>query len=461
MTDLSKIKRVYLLGIGGIGMSALARYFRATGRQVAGYDRTPTRLTEQLRQEGIMVHYTDSPGLIPESFLMPEGTLIIYTPAVPSGLSEMEFLAKQGHSIRKRAEVLGMITASNKTVAVGGTHGKTTVTTMIAHILSHSPSGCNAFLGGISKNFNSNQVLNPSSPLFIVEADEYDRSFLHLYPFATVITAIDADHMDIYGRIDELYTAYNQFVSQTDKEGLLLVKKGLQIDRKQVKCRVYTYSLTGDADFRATNIKLDEGRYHFDLRGPFVDIRDISLIHPGKLNVENAVAACAMAFLLGTDTDIIRHSMNGFSGVLRRFDKQTGTGDVIYIDDYAHHPAEIEATIRSVRELYPGRKITGIFQPHLYTRTRDLAGEFARSLGMLDELILLEIYPAREEPIEGVSSALILDQVKLESKMICHDDMLLDELKNRKPEILITLGAGDIDRFVLPITELFTKRDRT
>jgi UDP-N-acetylmuramate--alanine ligase len=452
------IKQVYFLGIGGIGMSALARYFKAGGMQVAGYDRTSTELTLLLEKEGISVHYEDDISLIPASYRTPEDTLVVLTPAVPPDHSELAWFRARNFNIYKRSEILGFITRNKKTIAVAGTHGKTTVSTMIAHLMANAGPGCSAFLGGISRNFNSNLVLQPQSEWVIAEADEFDRSFLRLFPYAAVVTAMDADHLDIYGDLAELHVAFNQFVSQIEKTGILLMKLGLPLKASSVPKQVFTYSLEGKSDFHAENIRLKNRQYYFDLVGPGIRIKDITLIHPGMVNVENAVAACSMAVLLGLPHESIRKAMENFSGIQRRFEYHIRTEKLAYIDDYAHHPQEIEATLRSLRNLYPDKKITGIFQPHLYTRTRDLADEFAASLNLLDSLILLEIYPARELPIEGVTARLILDKVKLADKQICDRKNLLDLIKKTDPEVLITLGAGDIDKMVEPIKRLLTQR---
>jgi UDP-N-acetylmuramate--alanine ligase len=452
------IKQVYLLGIGGIGMSALARYFRAGGMKVAGYDRTSTELTLLLEKEGIDIHYEDDIRLIPSLYHSPENTLVVLTPAVPPDHSELTWFRSRHFEIYKRSEILGFITRNKKTIAVAGTHGKTTVSTMIAHLMANAGPGCSAFLGGISRNFNSNLVLQSQSDWVIAEADEFDRSFLRLFPYAAVITAMDADHLDIYGDITEMHVAFNQFISQIEKEGILLMKKGLPVNSSKVPAKVFTYSLRDKSDFHAENIRLKNRQYYFDLIGPGIHIPGITLIHPGLVNVENAVAACSMAVLLGLPHEGVRKAMADFSGIQRRFEYHIKTERLTFIDDYAHHPQEIEATIRSLRSLYPDKKLTGIFQPHLYTRTRDLADEFAQSLNLLDSLILLEIYPARELPIEGVTARIILDKVKLADKQICEKDDLLELLKKIKPEVLITLGAGDIDKMVEPIKNLLTQR---
>jgi UDP-N-acetylmuramate--alanine ligase len=452
VTDLHAIQNVYFLGIGGIGMSALARYFSITGMQVAGYDRTPTDLTAELEKEGIPVHFEDDPGLIPPAFLTMENTLVVFTPAVPADHKELAFFRERQFHVIKRAEMLGLITRQKKTVAVSGTHGKTTVSTMIAHLMAKSGMGCNAFLGGISRNFNSNLVLDPASAWVIAEADEFDRSFLRLYPQVAVVTAMDPDHLDIYGTAEELHAAFNIFVSQVHADGMLLMKKDIPLEKKNMPAHVYTYSLTdSSADFHASNIRLEKRKYHFDLAGPGIKISNISLLHPGLVNVENAIAATALASLLGMKPDLIRTSMESFEGIRRRFEYHVNTDNMVYIDDYAHHPRELEATILSVRELYPGKKITGIFQPHLYSRTRDFAEGFAKSLSLLDQLVLLEIYPAREIPIEGVDAAMIFNKVEIKEKYMCSREQLLDMLPTLRIEVLITLGAGDIDKMVEPI----------
>jgi len=458
VTDLNKIKRVYFLGIGGIGMSALARYFKKGGKMVAGYDRTATDLTIQLEKEGIPIHYTDNSDLIPGPFRSQNNSLIIYTPALPADHAELAFFRTQGFTVYKRSEILGLLTRTKKTIAVAGTHGKTTVSTMIAHLMTNAGPGCSAFLGGISLNFGSNLVMDTNSEWVVVEADEFDRSFLRLFPHAAIITAMDPDHLDIYGDYAEMESAFSRFAEQINKEGILLMKNGLPVRPSVMPHNTSTYSLHGPGDFYATNISLHNRKYHFDLIGPEVIVHDISLIHPGMVNVENAVAACALCTLLGLDKERIRNAMENFSGIRRRFEYRILTDSMVFIDDYAHHPKEIEATLLSLRELYPGRKLTGIFQPHLYTRTRDFAEGFAESLGLLDELILLDIYPAREMPIEGVNSEMILRKVKLKEKMICSRGQLLDKLQDRIPEVLITLGAGDIDKLVEPIEKIFSAK---
>jgi len=451
---LDNIERVYFLGIGGIGMSALARYFHVTGKSVAGYDRTSTELTRQLASEGIGIHYEDTPERITAPFRSAANTLVVYTPAVPDDHTELVYFREHHFDIYKRSQILGLITRQKKAVAVAGTHGKTTVSTMIAHIMARGGEGCSAFLGGISKNFNSNLVLDARSNWVVTEADEFDRSFLQLFPYAGIVTAMDADHLDIYGNEGAMVEAFNKFIGQIDREGLLLMKDGLPVDRSTVPSRVFTYSLKGSADFRADNIRLRNRRYCFDLIGPGILLKDLSLEHPGLVNVENAVAAAAVSLLLGIDHQQVRMALEDFSGIQRRFDFHIKTDQLVYIDDYAHHPKEIEATLLSVRDLFPDKKITGIFQPHLYTRTRDFAEGFADSLILLDRLILLDIYPARELPIKGVTAEMILHKVSIREKMMCHKEDLLEELRKSEIEVLITLGAGDIDKLVDPIEQL-------
>jgi UDP-N-acetylmuramate--alanine ligase len=453
--DINTFKKVYFIGIGGIGMSALARYFKATGKDVAGYDRTNTSLTRELLNSGINIHFKDDIGLIPGDYLKTSGTLVIITPAIPVDHKELTHFRKNNFNIFKRSEILGLIVNKKNNIAVSGTHGKTTVSTMIAHILCHSKTGCSAFLGGISKNFNSNFVFNEKSNYMITEADEFDRSFLKLFPYFTVITAIDADHLDIYGSKDELDKTFNQFVNQTKKGGTVLVKKGLRLSLKY-DYNYYTYTLTNNADFYANNISLNNDTYSFDVVTPTIKIRNLILKNTGIVNVENAVAATAVSYLIGIDQETIRDALGKYTGITRRFDYLIKTEELVYIDDYAHHPQELNAVINSVRKLYPGKKVTGIFQPHLYSRTRDFANEFAASLGNLDELILLDIYPARELPLKNITSKVIYDKVKLQNKELCEKKDLLNKLKNRHIEVLLTLGAGDIDQFVEPIKKLLT-----
>ncbi|MCX6245322.1 MAG: UDP-N-acetylmuramate--L-alanine ligase [Bacteroidetes bacterium] len=452
-------RTVYFLGIGGIGMSGLARYFHRNGAAVSGYDKTPTTLTNQLIVEGVPVHFEDRPDLVPD-----KPDLVVYTPALPKDHKELRFAIEKGYPLKKRSEVLGMITRNTKTIAVAGTHGKTTITTMIAHILKTAGMNMVGFLGGISKNYNSNLIISGSPEkqsvslpeYFVVEADEFDRSFLRLYPDTAVITSTDADHLDIYGDLAELRSSFEEFTSHIKDNGSLILKKNLQIkpsgsDRYSVR----TYGLGEEADFCVENVRLENGRFVFDLVTPKKVISNLKLGLPGKFNLENAIAASAVAILLDIPADILARSLESFAGVQRRFDFQVLRDDFVYIDDYAHHPEELKACILAVREIYPGKKITGIFQPHLFTRTRDFADEFAASLELLDELILLDIYPARENPIEGITSEMLLDKVRMKEKMICTKTGLLQVLSAKKTEVLLTLGAGDIDQLVEPIRNLF------
>jgi UDP-N-acetylmuramate--alanine ligase len=451
------------LGIGGIGMSALARYFHQNGVMVSGYDKTPTTLTRRLTEDGIAVHYDDNPELVPD-----HPDLVVYTPALPKENKEFQFVVSGGFPLKKRSEVLGMITRDAKTIAIAGTHGKTTITTLVAHLFKTAGVKSIAFLGGISKNYHSNFITsglpeNPSagSPIYyIVEADEFDRSFLRLYPDIAVITSADADHLDIYGNLDELRRSFGEFTSHIQKNGTLILKKGVDIiPEKNSNYTVLTYHLEGDADFYPQRVRMEKNRFIFDLVTPSRTIPNITLGLPGKFNLENAIAAAAVACIAGIPDDVILRSMQSFEGVERRFDFQVIRDDFVYIDDYAHHPEELRSCIGAVREIYPSRKITGIFQPHLFTRTRDFADAFARSLENLDELILLEIYPARENPLPGIDSAMLLEKVQLKNKKLCRSADLPGELRSAKLDVLLTLGAGDIDQLVKPIREMFKNKE--
>lgn len=439
-------------------MSALARFFNMLGKAVAGYDKTPSRLSQSLEEEGISVHYEDQVDLIPAEFKEPGSTLIVYTPAIPSDHQEWNFFRKNNFVIYKRAQVLGFLTQEKKTIAVAGTHGKTTISTMIAYILKNTTIRCSAFLGGISKNFNSNLMLSKSSEFVVTEADEFDRSFLNLFPYIAVITAIDADHLDIYKNKKDIEGSFNLFAGQIKKKGYLIYKSGLPVEVPEHINEAYTYSLRGKSDFYAENIRIDGVNHHFNVVTPFGTINDLSLGSPGITNVENAVAAVAVASILKIHPETIKYSLNNFRGVVRRFDFHLKTEKVVYVDDYAHHPKEIEAFVNSIKEIYQTRKITGIFQPHLFSRTRDFIDEFAESLGLLDEIILLDIYPARENPIPGVTSELLFDKIKLKSKTYCEKKDLMNILSDRKFDVLLTMGAGDIDKFIEPITTMLKKR---
>ena len=450
------LKSVYFLGIGGIGMSALARYFHSAGIKVSGYDKTTTRLTEQLEAEGISIHYEDLPELISD-----KTDLIVYTPAVPKDLREFIKANSGKFILKKRSEVLGELTNIKKLIAVAGTHGKTTVSTMIAHTLFTSKVGCTAFLGGISKNHNSNLLLKPESDFMVAEADEYDRSFLKLSPWLAIITSADADHLDIYSSHQNLKDAFAGFTEKVRAGGVLLIKKGIGINiNPNPDVEIYTYALDQIADFYAENIEIRDHNYHYDLVIPEGRIRNMSPGLSGLFNVENSIAAAAAAWLSGASEEEIREGANTFSGVKRRFDIRINQPGLLYIDDYAHHPQELSACISSVRELYPDRHITGIFQPHLYSRTRDFAAGFAESLSLLDRVILLDIYPAREKPIEGITSEILMDKIQAPEKMLCSLQQALQTISENPPDILLTLGAGNIDQLVEPIEELFTKKPK-
>jgi UDP-N-acetylmuramate--alanine ligase len=462
MTEISSYSRIFFVGIGGIGMSALARYFLAGGYEVAGYDRTPSSITGSLEKEGAEVFFADDPAKIPEKFrdVRRRGdTLVIYTPAVPRDHPVFRHFSENGYEMFKRAEVLGMISDRMRTVAVAGTHGKTTTSTMIAHILKQSVLDCTAFLGGISKNYNTNLLLGESSWV-VLEADEYDRSFLHLHPSLAVVTSMDADHLDIYGDHEHLKDSFHQFMSQVRKGGKIILHNSLGVNRP-VNDRVdwFTYGLEGEADYRATDLHFSEGYHIFSAYTPEGIIEEIRLGLPGRVNVENALAAIAVSHLLGVSNDSIRKSLLLFEGVRRRFDVRVRGERYVYIDDYAHHPSELRAAISSAREMFPGKKITGIFQPHLYTRTRDFADGFAESLEMLDRIILLPIYPAREEPIPGITSEMILQKIKKSEKELLSKEAVTEHLRREPPEILMTLGAGDIDRLVKPIEKIYKERN--
>jgi UDP-N-acetylmuramate--alanine ligase len=438
-------------------MSAVARYFLHAGHRVGGYDRTPSELTAELEREGMEIHYDDSPDRIPAHFRVPE-TLVVYTPAVPADCAELAFFRSAGNRILKRSAILGLIARDKRTLAVAGTHGKTTTSTLLAHLLTAAGKGCTAFLGGISKNCESNLVLSGDEPL-VAEADEYDRSFLQLHPHVAVVTAADADHLDIYGTESDMKAAFGEFAGQIDPDGLLILRKGVEFPTDRVRCRTLSYALDdATADFYAANVTEEEdGCFRFDIHTPEFVLDACTLGMPGLVNVENAVAAVAAATVSDVsqkDSEKLRAALASFAGVARRFDVRLNTPRRVLIDDYAHHPAELRAAILSVRRMFPGRKITGIFQPHLYTRTRDFADGFAESLALLDALILLDIYPARELPIEGVSSKMILDRTDMSSKTLCTKDGLLDLIRNTDTDVLITLGAGDIDRLVEPLNAM-------
>lgn len=457
--DIEKIANVYLLGIGGIGMSALARYFKVQGKSVSGYDKTSTPLTDLLQSEGIDVHFEDKLTLVPEAVLsQKDNTLVIYTPAVPNNHYEYNYFKERGYQVMKRSEVLGQVFSSQKGAGVAGTHGKTTTSTMLAHLLKQSHVDCSAFLGGISRNYNTNLLLTDKSNVVVAEADEFDRSFLRLFPYLTIVTSVDPDHLDIYGTYEEVIKSFNAYIAQIRKGGILIYKKGIKLDVSGLtNVDMYTYSITDKADFYPSNIRNEKGFHTYDLNTPEKVIKGLVLGVPGLMNLENSVAASAAALMLGVSEEELRGALSSFEGVKRRFEYHIRTEDVVYIDDYAHHPEELKACITSARNLYPDKKITGIFQPHLFTRTRDFADGFAESLSLLDELILLEIYPAREEPIPGITSDIIFDKVSIANKTLCTKDDLLSVLKTKKIEILMTIGAGDIDRMVDDIKDVLQR----
>jgi len=441
--------KYYFLGIGGMGMSALARYFNSKGFQTAGYDRVQSKVTADLQTEGIQINFDPNVDQIPIPFRYPENTLVVVTPAIPDDLPQLVYFRENGFTIKKRAEVLGDITRKASTICIAGTHGKTTTSTLTAHLLYQSHISCNAFLGGIANNYNSNLLLSKDSNLFVIEADEYDRSFHQLSPYMAAITSADPDHLDIYQTPEAYRESFEHFTSLISPGGVLLMKKGVNIQpRLQKGVKQYTYSMNDGGDFYAENIHLVNHEFHFDFVTPSERISDIRLKIPIRINIENSVAAIALAWLNGVTKEEIRTAMVSYSGIYRRFNLVFRSEQTIFMDDYAHHPKELKASILSIKELFPGKKITGIFQPHLYSRTRDFALDFAEVLSLLDELILLDIYPAREEPIEGVSSEMIFRNVKLENKTLCSRENLLSLLKDRHPEVLVTFGAGDIDKLV-------------
>jgi len=457
---MNKYNRYYFLGIGGIGMSALARYFNLKGFLVGGYDRNETKLTIDLQSEGIAVSFDEQIAAIPNQFLDSKKTLIVLTPAIPENHLQLNYFKANGFNILKRAELLGNITRQSKGICIAGTHGKTTTSTITAHLLYQSQVGCNAFLGGISNNYNTNLLLSKDSNLVVIEADEYDRSFHQLSPFMAVITSVDADHLDIYNSVKAFRESFEHFACLILSGGALIVKKGLDINPKLQKgVKTYTYSMDNGGDFHAENIRIAKGEIIFDFVTPTNTIADVKLGVPILINVENSVAAMALAWLNGVSNEEIRMGISSFSGIHRRFNVVYKSEKVLYMDDYAHHPSELNASISSIRALYPERKITGIFQPHLYTRTRDFADDFSKSLSKLDELILLDIYPARELPIKGVNSELILNKVELENKTICSKEHLLALLSEKQLDIVVTFGAGDIDKMVPLIKNLLKQKN--
>ena len=447
--DLQHIKAVYFIGAGGIGMSALARYFLHMGRVVAGYDKTPTPLTRELVQEGIPIHYDEDVEAIPEACKDVQSCLVIYTPAVPETHKELAFFRRRGFEIQKRAQVLGTLTRSHKGLCVAGTHGKTSTSTMCAHIMHESHIDCNAFLGGISKNYGTNYILSSHSDYVVIEADEYDRSFHWLRPWMTVITATDPDHLDIYGTKEAYLESFRHYTTLIQPGGALIIHTDLEM-KANVGANVRTFTYSRDAgDFYAENIKIADGEISFDFVSPLENVPGVVLGQPVPINIENGVAAMAMAQLNGCTADELRAGMKTYLGVERRFDFQIRSNRHVLLSDYAHHPQEILQSAKSIRELYRDRKITAIFQPHLYTRTRDFYADFARALSLLDEVILCDIYPAREQPIHGVTSRLIYDQLAPGvKKELIHKEDVPDWVRNHDSDVLIILGAGDLNDYV-------------
>lgn len=446
---------LYFIGAGGIGMSALVRYFLAKGYRVAGYDRTPSPLTEALQAEGLEIAYDEDIALIPDYCRDPATTLVVYTPAIPATHAGLVYFREQGFQVVKRAQLLGLITQSSKGLCFSGTHGKTTTSSMAAHIFHESPIGCNAFLGGILRNYDSNLILSERSPFTVIEADEYDRSFHWLHPYMAVVTATDPDHLDIYGTEEAYLESFAHFTSLVQPGGCLVVKKGIKlVPRVQEGVKVYTYSARDGGDFHADNIRIGNGTILFDFVAPDGVVADVELGVPVEINIENAVAAMAIARLNGVADDDMRRAMASFKGAKRRFEFWVKRDDRVMIDDYAHHPDELKASIRSVRALYPGRKLTVIFQPHLYSRTRDFAPQFAEALSMADQVFLLDIYPARELPMPGVTSQIIFDKITCRDKELCLREKLLERIKECNFDILLTMGAGDIDRLLPQIASI-------
>ena len=457
--DINNIKSVYFIGAGGIGMSAIVRYFLTNGYNVGGYDKTPTPLTERLIAEGAQIHYDESVESIPQCFKDKEQTLVVFTPAIPEEHEELQWFRKNGFEVQKRAQVLGYISMKLKAVCAAGTHGKTTTSTMAAHLLHQSGIDCNAFLGGISKNYGTNYILSEKSDLVVIEADEFDRSFHWLRPYMTVITSTDPDHLDIYGTKEAYLESFRKYTSLIQPGGYLIIHKGLEMETDvQEGVTVYEYS-RHEGDFHAENIRIGNGEIIFDFVSPKGTIKNIKLGVPVSINIDNGIAAMALAQLCGATDEELRRGMETFGGVDRRFDFKVKNERVVYLSDYAHHPSEIEQSVKSIRELYADKKIAAIFQPHLYTRTRDFYKEFADSLSLLDEVFLCDIYPAREEPIEGVTSKLIYDNLRdgIKKHLITKDE-IMESVENGDFDVLITLGAGDIENYSAQIAEALNRR---
>ena len=457
--NFEDIKSIYFVGAGGIGMSALLRYFMASGMPVGGYDKTPSELTKRLEEEGAQLHYEDDPCLIPETFRDKAHTLVVYTPAIPADHKEMAWFRAEGFEIQKRAYVLGLLTRSAKGLCVAGTHGKTTTTSMLAHLLHESKVGCNAFLGGITKNYGTNYLLDENSDYVVIEADEFDRSFHHLRPFATAITSADPDHLDIYGTEAAYLESFSHYTSLVQPGGALVIEESVKIDLKlQEGVTCYTYGRTS-GDFHAENLKIGGGRIVFDLISPLGNVTDVELGVPVSINIDNGIAAMALAQLAGANAEEIRQAMKTFAGVGRRFDFKIKTDKVVLLSDYAHHPEEIRQSILSLREVFEGRKITTIFQPHLYSRTNDFYREFAEALSLADEVYLTEIYPARELPMPGVTSQLIYDAMSDGvKKQLVEKDNVLELVKQEEFDLLVILGAGDLDNQMGDIAAILSAR---
>ncbi len=456
--EIKDIKAVYFVGAGGIGMSAIARYFMNKGLVVAGYDKTPSNLTRQLEKEGMIIHYEENIDEIPQVCRHPESCLVIYTPAIPEQHLELQYFRQHDFDIQKRAQVLGTLTRQHKGLCVAGTHGKTTTSTMCAHIMHQSHLDCNAFLGGISKNYGTNYILSDSDYV-VIEADEFDRSFHWLSPYMTVITSTDPDHLDIYGTKEAYLESFRHYTELIQPEGALIIHRELEMQEQLSDgVRRYDYALT-EGDFHAENIRIDNGEITFDFISPIENVPNVELGQPVPINIENGIAAMAMAQLAGCTADELRIGLKTYSGVERRFDFKIKNDKLVFLSDYAHHPKEIYQSARSIRELYQNRHITAIFQPHLYTRTRDFYQDFADALSLLDEVILTEIYPARELPIEGVTSQLIYNRLRpgIEKRMICKDDVL-EFVKNHSFDVLIVLGAGDLDNMVPQMTQILKSK---
>ena len=458
--DIKDIKAVYFVGAGGIGMSAIARYFISRGLVVGGYDKTPSTLTRQLEKEGMLIHYEEDVNDIPRACKNPQSCLVIYTPAIPAEHLELQYFRQNGFEIQKRAQVLGTLTRQHKGLCVAGTHGKTTTSTLCAHIMHQSHLDCNAFLGGISKNYGTNYILSDSDYV-VIEADEFDRSFHWLSPYMTVITSTDPDHLDIYGTKEAYLESFRHYTELIQPEGALIIHRGLEMQEALPEgVRRYDYALT-EGDFHAENIRIHNGDITFDFVSPIESVKNIRLGQPVPINIENGVAAMAMAQLAGCTADELRIGMKTYGGVDRRFDFKIKNDQLVFLSDYAHHPKEIYQSARSIRELYKDRKITAIFQPHLYTRTRDFYHEFADALSLLDEVVLTEIYPAREQPIEGVTSQLIYDNLRagVEKQLIRKDDVL-SFVRSHQFDVLIVLGVGDLDNYVPQITQILKEKQK-